>query len=226
MGWDVMVGANEANRTLIGKALNREIDRGDWVHLGVAPKRDGLNSCCRRSVIAVEDPAEVTAEQRYWFGAGGGGLPGGPGRLRASGAEELPARAAGAGAGRLLRGRSSDEVSRRVGRPVQLERLKPYTGTHNAGYTECQEFYGAITLEIGRAAGPADRDDAGRGAARHRQPVGRRGAAGLDFVVVENTLGKFGTRVEEFNQVPRRVQPLVGKGSGSRLKVTRGRWPT
>lgn len=45
MGWDIMVGANEANRTLIGKALNREIRRGDWVHLGVAPKRDGLNSC-------------------------------------------------------------------------------------------------------------------------------------------------------------------------------------
>jgi hypothetical protein len=34
----------------------------------------------------------------------------------------------------------------------------------------------------------------------------------LDFVVVENTLGKFGTRVEEFNQVPRRVQSLVGRG--------------
>src|SRR5262245_1500861 len=67
MGWDVMVGANEANRTLIGKALNRELHRGDWVHLGVAPKRDGLNSCCRRSVIAVEDPAEVTPEQEYWL---------------------------------------------------------------------------------------------------------------------------------------------------------------
>ena len=34
----------------------------------------------------------------------------------------------------------------------------------------------------------------------------------VDFVVVENTLGKFGTRVEEFNRVPRRVQPLVGRG--------------
>ena len=34
----------------------------------------------------------------------------------------------------------------------------------------------------------------------------------VDFVVVENTLGKFGPQVEEFNQVPRRVQPLVGRG--------------
>jgi len=35
---------------------------------------------------------------------------------------------------------------------------------------------------------------------------------GLDFVVIENTLGKFGTRVEDLNAVPRYVQPLVGKG--------------
>src|SRR5207302_9505831 len=67
MGWDGMVGANEANRTLIGKALNREIRRGEWVHLGVAPKRDGLNACVRRSVAAVENAADVTAEQRYWL---------------------------------------------------------------------------------------------------------------------------------------------------------------
>src|SRR5438270_13807360 len=52
LGWDVMVGANEANRTLIGKALNREIRRGDWVHLGVAPMRDALHSCARRSGMA------------------------------------------------------------------------------------------------------------------------------------------------------------------------------
>ena len=35
----------------------------------------------------------------------------------------------------------------------------------------------------------------------------------VDFVVVENTLGKFGPRVEEFNQLPRNVQALVGRGT-------------
>jgi hypothetical protein len=67
MGWDVMVGANTANRTLIGKALNRVIRQGDYVHLGVAPKRDGLNSCLRRSCIAVRDAALVPDEQRFWL---------------------------------------------------------------------------------------------------------------------------------------------------------------
>ncbi|MGH8247904.1 MAG: hypothetical protein ACREUU_15900 [Gammaproteobacteria bacterium] len=33
---------------------------------------------------------------------------------------------------------------------------------------------------------------------------------GMDFVVVENTCGKFGARLEEFNAVPKNVQALVG----------------
>src|SRR5215475_13714266 len=66
-GFQIMVGANTANRTLIGPALNRRINEGDWVHLGVAPKRDGLTACLRRSVIAVDSPQKVTADQKYWF---------------------------------------------------------------------------------------------------------------------------------------------------------------
>src|SRR6476661_6420236 len=60
-GFQIMVGANSANRTLIGPALNRPIGEGDWVHVGVAPKRDGLTSCIRRSVIAVDSPAPVSS---------------------------------------------------------------------------------------------------------------------------------------------------------------------
>src|SRR5262252_4199954 len=66
-GFQIMVGANTDKRTLSGPALNRPIRAGDWVHLGVAPKRDGLTSCIRRSVIAVNSPMKVTAEQKYWF---------------------------------------------------------------------------------------------------------------------------------------------------------------
>ena len=98
-----------------------------------------------------------------------------------------------------------------MGRPVQLERLKPYTGTHNAGYTECQEFYGAITLDSEEPLGHqivTMLDVALRGIGNRWDDV----VLPVDFVVVENTLGKFGTRVEEFNRVPRRVQPLVGRG--------------
>ena len=104
-----------------------------------------------------------------------------------------------------------------------LARFKPYTGTHNAGYTECQEFYGAITLE---SEEPLDRqvvtmlDVALRGRGSDYNDVA---IPGFDFFVVEDTLGKFGDRVEnlagfynanseekvEPGKLPIRVQDLI-----------------
>ena len=83
-------------------------------------------------------------------------------------------------------------------------------GTHNAGYTECQEFYGAITLESDDPLGHqivTMLDVALRGVGDGWNDVI---IPGFDFVVVENTLGKFGTRGECFNQVPINVQSLIG----------------
>jgi hypothetical protein len=108
--------------------------------------------------------------------------------------------------------RSKQEtVSQRIGRSVQLERLKPYTGTHNAGYTECQEFYGAITLNSQQPLGKQIvimLDVAIRGISDYWDDVV---VPGMDFVVIENTCGKFGPKLEELNQVPWNVQHLVGQ---------------
>ncbi|MBI4530496.1 MAG: M24 family metallopeptidase [Candidatus Latescibacteria bacterium] len=213
MGWDVMVGANTANRTLIGKALNRVIYEGDYVHLGVAPKRDGLNSCIRRSCVAVTDPGDVTEEQRFWFGfvkeAYGVGLQ----ALIDVATTNKPAYLHEQALVEFFRSKEG-EVSRRLGKTVHLERLKPYTGTHNAGYTECQEFYGAITLNSTEPLGHQIvimLDVAIRGISDYWDDVV---IPGMDFVVVENTCGKFGPRLEELNHVPWNVQALVGHGFG------------
>ena len=211
MGWDVMVGANDANRTLIGKALNRPIRSGDWVHLGVAPKRDGLNSCCRRSVVALEGDQQPTADQRFWMDMVLDAYQVGLDAYVDVAQNNKPARLQEQALVDYFAGRS-DEVSRRIGRPVRLERQKPYTGTHNAGYTECQEFYGAITLD---SVEPLGRqivtmlDVALRGVGNHWNDLI---LPGLDIVVVENTLGKYGPRGEEMNAVPRDAQRLVGRG--------------
>ena len=48
---------------------------------------------------------------------------------------------------------------------------------------------------------------------RHRRPLGRRGSSpAFDYLVVENTLGKYGERVDVLTTVPVNVQGLVGKG--------------
>jgi Xaa-Pro aminopeptidase len=210
-GFKIMVGANDANRTLIGPALNRPIREGDWVHLGVAPKRDGLTSCIRRSVIAVEDPSQVTADQRYWFHLVEGGYEVGERSYRTVAAGNLPARLQEQALVDYFASHA-EEVSKRIGKPVDLASLKPYTGTHNSGYTECQEFFGAITLDSHEPLGNqivTMLDVALRGIGDHWNDVI---LPGFDYCVVENTLGKYGSRVETLTKVPVNVQALVGKG--------------
>jgi len=208
-GFKIIVGANEANRTLIGKALNRPIRRGDWVHLGVAPTRDGLNSCIRRSVIAIETPAEVTPEQRYWFDFIAEAYQVGFDAYVKVAREGLPARLQEQALVDFFAAKAG-EVSRRVGRPVPLAELKPYTGTHNSGYTECQEFFGAITLESEEPLGRqivTMLDVALRGFGNRCDDTI---IPGFDYIVIENTLGKFGPRVETLTRLPLCVQGLVG----------------
>jgi Xaa-Pro aminopeptidase len=208
-GFQIMVGANTANRTLIGPALNRPINDGDWVHLGVAPKRDGLTSCIRRSVIAVDSPNKVTPEQKYWFDLVEEGYRVGEQSYREVASKQLPARLQEQCLVNFF-AQHSEEISQRIGRKIDLAAQKPYTGTHNSGYTECQEFFGAITLDSHEPLGNqivTMLDVALRGIGDHWNDVIM---PGFDFCVVENTLGKYGTRVENLTKVPIHVQELVG----------------
>jgi Xaa-Pro aminopeptidase len=208
-GFQIMVGANTANRTLIGPALNRRINEGDWVHLGVAPKRDGLTACLRRSVIAVDSPQKVSADQKYWFDLVENGYKVGEHWYREVAAKNLPARLQEKSLVDFFAG-NSEEISRRIGRKIDLAQQKPYTGTHNSGYTECQEFFGAITLDSHEALGNrivTMLDVALRGIGDRWNDVV---IPGFDFCVVENTLGKYGTRVETLTKFPIHAQELVG----------------
>ena len=208
-GFQIMVGANTANRTLIGPALNRRINEGDWVHLGVAPKRDGLTACVRRSVIAVDTPEKITPEQKYWFDLVEEGYEVGERSYREVASRRLPARGQEQALVDFFSQRS-DAISRRIGRKIDLATQKPYTGTHNSGYTECQEFFGAITLDSHDPLGNrivTMLDVALRGIGDRWNDVI---IPGFDFCVVENTLGKYGERVETLTKLPVHAQDLVG----------------
>jgi hypothetical protein len=206
-----MVTSGEANRTLIGKALNRPIQTGEYVHLGVAPKRDGLNACVRRSLVAVDHQVQVTSSQQYWFDFIEQAYLVGEEAYRRIAKEGLPARFQEQALVDFFAAHSM-QVSQRYGKSIHLETLKPYTGTHNSGYTECQEFFGAITLDSVEPLGKqivTMLDVAIRGIGDHWNDVI---LPDLDYIVIENTLGKFGGRVENFNSLPLNVQSLVGKG--------------
>ena len=190
---------------MIGKALNRPIREGAFVHLGVSPQRDGLTSCIRRSIVAVDSPKKITDDQRYWFDLVEGAYKVGYEEYCRVAREGLPARLQEQALVDYFASKS-DEVSKRIGKNINLASLKPYTGTHNAGYTECQEFFGAITLNSDEPLGRqivTMLDVALRGYGDHWNDVI---IPGFDFLVIENTLGKYGQKVKTLNNLPLLLQ--------------------
>jgi len=211
MGFQVMVTSGEANRTLIGKAMNRVIQPGDYVMLGVGPKWDGLTACERATIVVTDDPAKMTDDQKYWISFTEDAYRVGLEAYLNVAQNDLPAKLQEQALVDYYASRS-DEVSRRIGKPVDLSVLKPYTGTHNAGYTECQEFYGAITLNSDEPLGSqivTMLDVAVRGFGNHWNDIV---IPGLDYVLVEKTLGKYGHEVRVLNELPVSIQNFVGRG--------------
>ena len=209
-GFNVMVCAGESNRTIVGRAMNKRIREGDYIMLGVGPKRDGLTACERCSVVCVDDPKKLTEDQKYWFDFTEGAFRRGLEMYKYVAENDLPAKLQEQALVDYFAERS-DEVSARIGKKVDMVNLKPYTGTHNAGYTECQEFFGAITLDSNEPLGSqivTMLDVAVRGYSKNWYDVV---IPGMDYVLVEKTLGKYGRRVEVLNTLPINVQHLVGK---------------
>ncbi len=209
-GVDIIVNANEANRSLIGKALNRVINEGDIVSLGVMPRRDGLASCERCSVVCTKDPSSITKEQKYWLNFIENAYEAGLKAFKEVSEKNLPAKLVEQALIDYFDSKEG-EVSKLIGKKINLARQKPYTGVHNSGYTEAYEFYGAITLNSDEPLGYRILnmlDIAIRGIGNEWNEIV---IPGLDFVVVEKTLGKFGNEVEVFSKLPTNVQHLVGK---------------
>lgn len=210
-GFDVMVTSGEDNRSIVGKALNHVINEGDFVHVGVGPALDGLTACERCSVVCTGPNGQLTEAQKYWLDFVEGAYQVGLDAYIRVAENNLPAKLQEQALVDYFENRR-EEVSRRIGKPIDLAMLKPYTGTHNSGYTECQEFYGAITLNSEEPLGNQIvmmLDVAARGFGSTWNDVI---IPEFDYVLVEKTLGKFGNRVEVFNDLPIRLQHLVGSG--------------
>jgi hypothetical protein len=210
-GCDVMVNAGEANRSLIGKALNDVIKEGDMVSVGVMPRRDGIAGCERGSVVCTANPSNITKEQKYWFDFIEGAYDVGLKSFIDVSKNNLPAKIVEQSLIDYFNSKE-DEVSKIVGKKINLAKQKPYTGVHNSGYTECYEFYGAITLNSNEPLGYRILnmlDVAVRGVGNYWNEII---IPGLDFLLVEKTLGKFGTKVEVLSKLPVNLQHLVGRG--------------
>lgn len=211
LGFDTMVTSNEANRTLIGKALNRIIEPNDMVHLGVSAQRDGLTSCVRRSVVAVEYGQSMPSEHRFWLDILNDAYRVAEQQLIIASRENLPSSTIEKALVDYLESLSTS-VSKKLGKSISLVNQKPYTCMHSSGYTECLEFIGAVTLETHEPLGNqiiSMLDVALRGIGDTWNDVI---IPGFDFAVVENTFWKNGPDITCLDNVPIDCQDLVGTG--------------
>ena len=245
-GFQTMVGSDMACVTMIGPALNRQIIEGEYMHLGTSYKRDGLTACCRRSIFSSD--TNITPYREYFRKIVEDGFRVGFKAYVDIVENDKPAKyqeqalidfynaktdellnmvqsVYGKSSAFLLKEKLFSEIP---GITKGLSRMKPYTGTHNSGYTECQEFFGAITLE---SEEPLEHqvvtmlDVALRG--RSSKWLGEEFEniiPGFDYWVVEDTLGKYGNKVKNLTgelqpgdmiikaigKIPINVQTLVG----------------
>ena len=213
LGFRIMVTTGRNNRTIVGHASNTVIQEGDVVHIGVGPKRDGLHGAQRASVMCVRDPSQITPEYKVWTDFLEGAFVFGVEKFQEICRKGLP--------GYLHEQAMIDYYTRQVPAlqkklgivlPENFSDLKGYVTTHNSGYTECQEGYGEFSLACQHPAA-------------HQMvmmmDVGVKGydtcwddvvIPGLDYLVIEKTLGKTGNDVRVLNQLPLNLQYLVGEG--------------
>ncbi|MBA7580952.1 hypothetical protein ES708_22851 [subsurface metagenome] len=216
------------------------------MHLGTSYKRDGLTACCRRSLFTSN--VGITPYRDYFRKIVEEGFVVGFNAYVDIVENNKPAKhqeqalidffngktdemlsivqtVSGKKAALSLKEKLFNEIP---GITRGLARMKPYTGTHNSGYTECQEFFGAITLE---SEEPLEQqvvtmlDVALRG--RGSKWLGEEFEqiiSGFDYWVVEDTLGKYGNRVKNLTgelqpdgkivkgngKIPVNVQSLIG----------------
>ncbi len=118
VGFDTIVCSGLRINTIIGRATNRKIERGDMVMLGVSPRYEGYTSALGRTVVA----GSANREQAEFLDHG--------------------IRAHVLAAGQFKVGSPAREVdlaARNYFRKVGLERYHTYGVGHGIGLTECLE---------------------------------------------------------------------------------------
>lgn len=104
------------------------------------------------------------------------------------------------------------EIEGKLGIEIEgFSELKGYVTSHNSGYTECQEMYGALSEDFDGQL-PENMvlmmDVGIRGYGKTWDDIR---IPGLDYLVIEKTLIKEGEQVRILNHLPVNLQNLVGE---------------
>lgn len=210
LGFDVMVTAGRNNRTLVARASNTVIREGDIVHIGVSPKRDGLCGAERASVQCVRKPQDISPDFKLWMDFLEGAYRFSVEQFARVAAQNLDGCEHEKAMIEYYR-RHAPELEAACGYNIpNFESLKGYVTSHNSGYTECQELYGALSCDFHEKCADTMVLMLDVGLKGYYDTWDQDAIPGLDYIVIEKTAGKFGSEVRVLNRLPVNLQNLVG----------------
>lgn len=211
LGFKIMVTSGINNRTIVARASNRIIQEGDIVHIGVSPKRDGLNGAQRASVMCVKSPDHVTEDYKIWMGFLESAFQHAVTTFQKIAEEDLPGNKHEEAMIEFYR-QKAPSLEKMTGLKLpKFETLKGYVTTHNSGYTECQEFYGALSCNFKQKCANQMVTMIDVGLKGFYDMWDDTAIPGLDYIVIEKTVGKFGKETRILNTLPVNLQYLVGE---------------
>ncbi len=210
-GFKIMVNAGESNRTMVARATNRIINEGDIVHVGVSPKRDGLCGAQRASVVCVKSPDLITKEYDIWMTFLREAFEHSLNEFKRIAQYDLLGSEHEKSMIKFYADKAA-ELEEKTGRSLSnFSELKGYVTTHNSGYTECQEMYGALACGFNEKCAKNMVLMMDVGLKGYRDDWSKIAIEGLDYLVIEKTTIKTGKDVEVLNKLPLDLQYLVGE---------------
>ena len=199
-GFPTIVTSGDRGYTVIGPATDKVIKHGEVVSMGLSPTWHGYHGIVRRTLRVGRD---FTAGQLRFLEAVEGLYRTVFEAAVKAASEDLDAVTTDAAGKAYLAGLRIKDLK------GTLQGLKePYSYLHNAGCSECQEGYGAVTGDfVGKFGKRVSLmlDTALIGFEKEGVPK-----FPLIYAVVEDSLWKNGRNVGIYNRIPIRAQHLVG----------------
>ncbi len=211
-GFPIMVTSGINNKTIVAHSSNRIVQPGDIVHIGLSPKRDGLCGAQRTSVQCVASPGEADANYRLWMDFLEGAFNYGVEIFKRIARENLPGRVHEEKMIAYYEGKRAEMEAKSGLSLPDFAKLKGYVTTHNSGYTECQEFYGALACDFDKPLARQMVTMIDVGLQGFWGPWENHLIPGIDYLVIEKTAGKFGNEARILNKLPVNLQHFVGEG--------------
>jgi Xaa-Pro aminopeptidase len=200
-GFPTIVSSGKRGKSVLGPATNKQIEKDEFVSLGISPTFNGYHGIMRRTVKAGKG---WTEEEKTFMDSLEGLYHAVMNAVQETAEKNLPSNFID------KKGKAFIEITKLTDKKGRLlSPREPYTFIHNTGCSECQEGFGAVTPYTNEPLGKNVAlmiDVAFMGSDETGDLV-----FPLEYAVIEDAFWKSGKQTGVYNKMPLNVQEFAGK---------------